>query len=462
MESMMLPILAPHAKNTTWLKKGRISAKKGNSELPKESLEEFKKRNAVFEERRYSTSSSPYYKELTDFTLDINKEKVQINKEKSPAIEFYEANSDKFEKDVLSTDQSAQPSTIPGGNSRFRKVAKLFSGKNNLELNKESLDELNKRNAVLQEKGYTASSPYYKGLTDFTLDIHKEKIPTTGHESTPSHSKPDIFPPDQSSDSSATSKGSTWSQKATRFFTKKKSSDLTESSLEEFNRRNAILEEKRYFHISPYYVGLTDFTLDIKKEKVPVIEIHEAASVTSSTRSSFIVRMQQLGTFCFFFKNKVKKYVSSSSSSSQSRISKDRDSGKEVKSTLTKSNVAHLFNEGKPLRERDLPTDHAAPSQLQTSQTQLPPVPQVSQPAETSETKEMNPTEQSDTEGKRKPFTWADTYRPYTLTDFIGNRETATELKAAANSGDCCHFIFEGKPVKESVNYIQLPFYNSS
>lgn len=83
------------------------------------------------------------------------------------------------------------------------------------------------------------------------------------------------------------------------------------------------------------------------------------------------------------------------------------------------------------MRERDLPTDHAAPSQLQTSQTQLPPVPQVSQPAETSETKEMNPTEQSDTEGKRKPFTWADTYRPYTLTDFIGNRETATELKAA-------------------------------
>lgn len=242
--------------------------KKGNSVLPEESLEEFKKRNAVFEERRYSTSSSPYYKGLTNFTLDINKEKVQvidineaassafskteafralaesiiskdkistrtknsdiagqsleeinavleekrytrrspyykgltdfsldINKEKSPAIEFYEANSDKFEKDVLSTDQSAQPSTIPGGNSRFIKVAKLFSGKNNSELNKESLDELNKRNTVLQEKGYTASSPYYKGLTDFTLDIHKEKIPTIEiHESTPSHSKPDIFP----------------------------------------------------------------------------------------------------------------------------------------------------------------------------------------------------------------------------------------------------------------------------
>lgn len=531
------------AENTTWSKKGKILVRKKKSNLPEESLEEFNRRNLVFEERRYSTSSSPYYKGLTDFTLDIKKEKVQvlgtqeepsalfktdplleaettgckkekiapkedavmeekrykastpcydgltdftsnINNEKMPAIEFFEANCS--EKSILLPDQPLQSSTITECNTESKKIVTPCPEKKLLELNKESTDEYIQGNTVLQEKNHTASSPYYKGLTDFTLDINKEKIPTIEiHEATSAFTKLDRPPSDQSSELSATSKVSMWSKKATRFFAKKKvSSDLTEKGLEEFNRRNAILEEKRYSASSPYYRGLTDFSLDINKEKVPVIEIHERASVTSSNRSSFVVRMQQLGTFCFFFKNKEKKDFFSSSSSSQSRTLKDIDLGKEVKSSSTKRNTTHYSsNVGKPLRERELQTDHAPPQLLPTSRLQPPRPPQVSEAAKTSESKKTNAieqsdteekekplqvsqleqrseseksnptqqsdteeksilaqksetimsnaTEQSDTEEKRKSFTWADNYRPYTLTDFLCNRETAVELKSA-------------------------------
>ncbi|KAK1364678.1 Replication factor C subunit 3/5 [Heracleum sosnowskyi] len=494
------------AENTNWSKKGKILVRKKESESVEESLEECIRRNVVSEERRYSTSSSPYYKGLTDFTLDINKEKVQVletheeaipfsktgllleaetttrckknenatmkitdlsgesfkeinredvateekryndNKEKMPATEFCEANSINSEKDIFPTDQPSQSSTIKESSTGSKKVVAPLPEKNNLEQNKESVYEYIQANTVLKEKVYTASSPYYKGLTDFTLDISKEKITTIEiDEATSALTKLDLPPSDQSSELSATSKVSIWTKKATRFFTRKKGpSDLTEAGLEEFNRRNAILEEKRYSSSSPYYRGLTDFTLDINKEKVPVIEIHERGSVTSSNRSSFVVKMQQLGTFCFFFKNKEKRDVFSSSSSSlQSRIWKDTDLGKEVKSSSTKRNTTHyLSNERKPVRERELQTDHAPP-RLPTSCLQAL---QVSEPAQTSESKKTNAAEQSDTEEKRKSFTWADDYRPYTLTEFLCNRDTARELKHAANSEECSHYIFEGKP----------------
>ncbi|KAL8119420.1 hypothetical protein AgCh_016805 [Apium graveolens] len=543
------------AENTTWSKKGKILVRKKKSE---ESFEEFSRRSLVSEERRYSTSSSPYYKGLTDFTLDIKKEKFQvlgtqeeppalsktnplleaettgcknekkalnedavvvekrhkattpryegltdfssdINKEKMPATEFYEANCS--EKSIFLTDQPLQSSTITECITGSKKIVTPCPDMQFLELHKESIIEYIQGNTVLQDKNHTVSSPYYKGLTDFTLDINKEKSPTIEiHEATSASTKPDRPPSDQSSELSATSKVSSWSKKATRFLTRKKgSSGLTEEGLEEFNRRNAILEEKRYSTSSPYYRGLTDFSLDINKEKVPVIEIHERASVTSSNRSSFVVRMQQLGTFCFFFKNKEKKDILSSSSSSQSRTWKDIDLGKEVKSSSTKRNTTHYSsNVGKPVRERELQKDHAPPQLLPTSRLQPPRTPRVVEAAKTSESKKTNvmeqsdteekekplqisqleqiseseksyptqqndteetstlattsetimsdATEQSDTDEKRKSFTWADNYRPYTLTDFLCNRETALELKSAANSEQCCHYIFEGKP----------------
>ncbi|XP_063937163.1 uncharacterized protein LOC135147755 isoform X2 [Daucus carota subsp. sativus] len=560
------------AENTTWSKKGKILVRKKRSELSEESLHEFNRRNVVSEERRNSTSSSPYYKGLTDFTLDIKKEKVQvletheeaslevgvtnrckkdknsprkisdlagesfketnkedavmeeerydssiprykgltdfttdIIKEKVPRSEYDEANCITSEKSILPIDQPSQSSITPECSTGSKEVVTPCTEKKTLELSKESNYEYIKGNTVLQEKDHAVSSPYDKGITDFTLDINKGGIPAIEiHEATSALTKFDCLPSDRSSELSGSSRVSIWSKKAARFFTRKKGpSDLTEEGLEEFNRRNAILEEKRYFTSSPYYRGLTDFSIDINKEKVPVIEIHERASVTSSTRSSFVVRMQQLGTFCFFFKNKEKKDLFSSSSSSKSRMWKDMDSGKEAKSSSTKRNTGHYSsNEGKPLRERELQTD--APQELLTTSCLQPPQPpQVSEPAQTSESKKTkatksdieekekplqvskpaqrsesekpnptkqrdreekrmppqvsglartsetvmsNATEQSDTEEKRKLFTWADHYRPDTLSDFICNRDTAMELKSAANSEQCSHCIFEGKP----------------
>ncbi|KAL1809171.1 hypothetical protein ACET3Z_026161 [Daucus carota] len=476
------------AENTTWSKKGKILVRKKRSELSEESLHEFNRRNVVSEERRNSTSSSPYYKGLTDFTLDIKKEKVQvletheeaslevgvtnrckkdknsprkisdlagesfketnkedavmeeerydssiprykgltdfttdIIKEKVPRSEYDEANCITSEKSILPIDQPSQSSITPECSTGSKEVVTPCTEKKTLELSKESNYEYIKGNTVLQEKDHAVSSPYDKGITDFTLDINKGGIPAIEiHEATSALTKFDCLPSDRSSELSGSSRVSIWSKKAARFFTRKKGpSDLTEEGLEEFNRRNAILEEKRYFTSSPYYRGLTDFSIDINKEKVPVIEIHERASVTSSTRSSFVVRMQQLGTFCFFFKNKEKKDLFSSSSSSKSRMWKDMDSGKEAKSSSTKRNTGHYSsNEGKPLRERELQTD--APQELLTTSCLQPPQPpQVSEPAQTSESKKTKATK-SDIEEKEKPL--------------------------QANSEQCSHCIFEGKP----------------
>ncbi|KAK1401401.1 ATPase family associated with various cellular activities [Heracleum sosnowskyi] len=254
-------------------------------------------------------------------------------------------------------------------------------------------------------------------------------------------SAPDVFASNHSSNRSTNSaKGTSWLKKTSSLLTyTKKESELTEESLEALNKRNEALEDKKSSHSSPYYKGLTDFTLDIKKEKLPsavspAIDNHDGVSYTSSTRSSFIVTLQQLGTFCLFFRSKDEKECSSSSTSLSSKQQDiDLDKGKkEDKSSLveTKSNL--VLNTDKPLKER-------VRFKYMTATSVLP---------ETilSKTVASNVEELSRTVEGTYLFTWADKYRPHNLTEFICNREKAMELNTMAKSKDISHFIFEGFP----------------
>lgn len=251
-------------------------------------------------------------------------------------------------------------------------------------------------------------------------------------------SAPDVFVSNHSSNRSTKSaKGTSWLKKTSSLLTyTKKESELTEESLEALNKRNEALEEKKSTHSSPYYKGLTDFTLDINKEKLPsaagtAIENHDAISYTSSTRSSFIVTMQQLGTFCLFFRSKDEKECSSSSTSlSLKQQDIDLDKGKkEDKSSLVESKSNLVLNTEKPLRERDSVITHEPPP-LQISPPRYKSMTGTSVVPETILTK----TVASNVEELSRPvegtylFTWADKYRPHNLTEFICNREKAMEL----------------------------------
>ncbi|XP_074325353.1 replication factor C subunit 3-like isoform X2 [Apium graveolens] len=266
-------------------------------------------------------------------------------------------------------------------------------------------------------------------------------------------SAPDVFVSSHSSNRSTTSgKGTSWLKKTSSLltYTKKEESELTEESLDALNKRNEALEDKKSSHSSPYYKGLTDFTLDINKEKLPsAIENHDAVSYTSSTRSSFIVTMQQLGTFCLFFRSKDEKECSSSSTSLSSKQQDiDLDKGKkEDKSSLAESKSNLILNTGKPMRERVSVINHEPPA-LQISPPRCKSKTGTSLLPESTLTKTVasNVEELSRSVEGTNMFTWADKYRPHNLTEFICNREKAMELMTMAKSQDISHFIFEGLP----------------
>ncbi|KAL1802479.1 hypothetical protein ACET3Z_031126 [Daucus carota] len=266
-------------------------------------------------------------------------------------------------------------------------------------------------------------------------------------------SAPDVF---VSNRSASSGQGTSWLKKTSSLLTyTKKESELTEQSLEALNKRNEALEDKKASHSSPYYKGLTDFTLDINKEKLPsasspAVDNHEAISFTSSTRSSFIVTMQQLGTFCLFFRSKDEKESSSSASTLSSKQQKDIDSDKgkkEDKSSLVESKSNYILSKEMPMRERVSVITYEPPA-LQISPPRYKPMIGKSVLPETrSATKaSLNEEELSGSVERTYVFTWADKYRPHNLTEFICNREKAMELKAMANSQDISHFIFEGLP----------------
>ncbi|KAL0379982.1 UNVERIFIED_CONTAM: hypothetical protein Sangu_0062500 [Sesamum angustifolium] len=156
-----------------------------------------------------------------------------------------------------------------------------------------------------------------------------------------SKSAPDITSPHsplnvQSSSKSVRSARSTgssiisWQKKLGVYISgKKKNSNLTEESLEEFNRRNTLIEA-RYNTSSPYYKGLTDFSLVINREKLsgssPGRESHATSYISSGTKSSFILMVQEWGSSCFSTSKKNEKsspssvsWTKSSSSTKSSR-----------------------------------------------------------------------------------------------------------------------------------------------
>ncbi|KAG6420254.1 hypothetical protein SASPL_116776 [Salvia splendens] len=273
---------------------------------------------------------------------------------------------------------------------------------------------------------------------------------------------------------------------------KAKNSDLTEERLVEFNRRNALIEV-RYRSSSPYYKGLTDFSLDINREKQsglsPGRESRATSYVTAGSKSSLAVKVQEWGGACFTPKKDGKSSSSSfsswtksshdnrlttSSSSSSSRVTetvvltKIRTKTTENEPVSVKKRVTiqatkledTIISQSakKPLRERD----SGPPSMLLLSPpiasppASLPyPLPEVTikpwlSPPPTPPPQAISHPSCREAENERK-YTWSDKYRPFWLQDFLCNREKALWVKSIVQGWkvtqeECGQFIFEGNP----------------
>lgn len=306
-----------------------------------------------------------------------------------------------------------------------------------------------------------------------------------------------------------------WPKKLGDLITRKaKNLHLTEESLQEFNRRNA---EARYSTSSPYYKGLTDFSLVINREKSsgssPGRESHAGSFISSGSKSSLVVKVQEWGSSCFTSKKHEKSSsslsstwtkssedsrtrTSSSTSSSYTKLKEtreivakiktkvftnDKESGRKKVSFVAMKSEENLSSpeKEKPLREREfelsmlpLPPPTAQPEEslpypqpqitLPTAQPLLstqPPLTQASlqnsipiadTPLSQTPVGEGFTNEIKKTENERK-YVWADRYRPLWLQDFLCNRETARSLQTTVRNWgnkkeECSHFIFEGNP----------------
>ncbi|XP_027767638.1 uncharacterized protein LOC107024811 [Solanum pennellii] len=277
----------------------------------------------------------------------------------------------------------------------------------------------------------------------------------------------------------------------------------SKNNLDEFNKRNAIQEEKRYSARSPYYKGLTDSSKEINRQKslagsTPGKDSSLSSSSTSnSSKSNLAIKVQEWSASYFVRKGKEERASSSFLNvSSGNKNIRDPSSSetKVIRTTIgeelgihskgvrrrSKSRISQL-DQGKPLRERasEMQTNNIvllpaapAPAPPVTSPTKLsvpspPPTPLILQTSRDEEIESVqlplpgSPTQNVDDEKDTtnvkdttvpeeqidKRFTWADKYRPNALKHFLCNRNIALELKALAETDSSIrHFIFAGLP----------------
>ncbi|XP_028083303.1 replication factor C subunit 3-like [Camellia sinensis] len=327
----------------------------------------------------------------------------------------------------------------------------------------------------------TSTFPPPPPLVFFPLPRKENRRKETRRQFPPSSSMPSPYTITNSLPNTTTN----WSQKVGNYITRKgnsssssKNLDLTEESLEEFNRRNEMLFDKKISSnnnnkttgYSPYSRGLTDSSLALHRQRLssatsPERESNASTSISSGSKSSFIVKIQEWGS----------NFVSGSKEAKRARPAGTRwsqhtrtlSSSSTSSSLSTKTALTTLAKElgleaqivtvglkgKKPLRERDSENPPLPVSPLLLPPVPLPPPqppPLASPPSPPLQTPQPPPLSppppQAQASFSESTYVWADRYRPEALKDFICNRDKALELKALAKKEDCGHFIFEGPP----------------
>ncbi|XP_071686194.1 replication factor C subunit 3-like [Rutidosis leptorrhynchoides] len=292
-----------------------------------------------------------------------------------------------------------------------RVAARLLYKKKASTLTKENLEEFNS----IEDKKYY-SSPYYKGL------LNTEKVPDTTPEA---ESKTTPIPHDLHN-LSLTSQSSPYYKGLLNTGTGTGTTGEAESTM---------VMSHDYLNVSsPYYKGL----LHKEPDTSPDRESHATTFVSSSSRTSFSVKMQEWSAACFSFKSKDEKLtptmikVYSTEHSIEESL---RERVSESKSPSPSPSPPKLISSPPPLPTSSPPLSTSSPP---------PPPPQPIPQSPPTKRVVVNEKETSELKEEKKYF-WADKYRPVALKDFICNKDKANELQQVMNEDDCCHFIFEGQ-----------------
>ncbi|KAI3681407.1 hypothetical protein L6452_36202 [Arctium lappa] len=173
---------------------------------------------------------------------------------------------------------------------------------------------------------------------------------------------------------------------------------------------------------SPYYKGLLYTEPPPPAPTSPDRESQASTYASSSSRSSFSLKMQEWSASCFSFKIKDEKAP-----------------------TMIKVYSTELRNE-ESLRERgsESPSSPSLAPPLPPMAALVPPVSLPPLPLSPTERVVINAKDTSEPKPEKK-YLWADKYRPAALKDFICNKDKANELQKTVNEDDCHHFIFEGQ-----------------
>lgn len=222
-------------------------------------------------------------------------------------------------------------------------------------------------------------------------------------------------------------------------------SDLTEESLGEHNKLHGVLPQKAHIinyitsvdernnKCSPYYKGLTDFTLSLNREKntsgadSPGRESHTTSVFTSSSSSisTLFVKVQEFGTSCFTGRRMGKRDPSPAAavtklSSSFTKAATPVEMKSEEKGAASDppGEAQFVDHKEKPLRERV--SEPSAPA---------PPIPTIL-PATKTFVRNEKKTDGADVYKVNQKYIMADKYRPVALKDFLCNRSEAIRLQA--------------------------------
>ncbi|KAL5724860.1 hypothetical protein ACHQM5_008070 [Ranunculus cassubicifolius] len=204
---------------------------------------------------------------------------------------------------------------------------------------------------------------------------------------------------------------------------KTKNSQLTQASLEEFNRRNDVNENQ----------GLTDSTLYIAQHKLKRSpgSGSQRTDLTRSSISTVIERIHEWGVSCFRRKS--------------DKVNNTEFSSKAMNGSFSSINTIRIKEafelkrkELKPARVVVVESSTRDEKPLRERVSTAPVLVVAEQKARVIKEKAKDVTKIAER------FVWADNYRPKALKDFICNRNKAEELITAVEAAECSHYIFDG------------------
>ncbi|ESR58763.1 hypothetical protein CICLE_v10024044mg [Citrus x clementina] len=279
----------------------------------------------------------------------------------------------------------------------------------------------------IDEKNYAKCSPYYKGLTDASLVINRDRVIVESSSSPGRESQATTMAHSTATYSTSLSSLMVKMQEWSSCFTFKYYSSINNNNSNSNN--------------SPAATATTTTT---------------TSTSATTTTSNYISNTISTATPTAIGGKSKQAYHTAASSSTGTTTTSVNENCKEVAFNNAAAILLHNTNHmEKPLRERvsESEPEPESDSILQPNESEIFFVEYNSDKDEDhhhhlGKNKDTNNSKGPEIilENQRDPFIWANMYQPKTLKDFICNRDRAIQLQGLVKEGGHGNFIFEGPP----------------